>query len=301
MKIMKSEVTSVNSDGFASSRLGARISALHREGSASQRLLAEFILRNPIRVAAASIDEMARMSGVSAPTISRFARQLGVEGFADMRGAIAGAMQGLMDPVSKLREQLRPGSSARRGGETLDAIRQQIGRIDSGLVEAQAHAVAGRIRTARTVHVMGFGLSSHVAALMVLGLQPFHPSVSGVVEFGGTEVAAGKLMAIDASDVLIAITFPRYAQDVIGLTRYARDRGAHVVALTDSPASPLAPLASELVLAPSSHPVLSSSMAAAVAVAETIITTVMLSDKGNAEKAARLTQAIAAYLHQPNT
>ncbi len=64
-----------------------------------------------------------------------------------------------------------------------------------------------------------------------------------VVEYGGTEVAAGRLMNLERADALIAISFPRYAADAIHLTRYARDRGAHITALTDSIASPLAPLA----------------------------------------------------------
>ena len=56
-------------------------------------------------------------------------------------------------------------------------------------------------------------------------------------------------------------------------------------------------MADEMVLVPSSHPVLSSSMVAATAVIETIVTAVMLSDPGNVERADRLTEAIAIYLH----
>jgi DNA-binding MurR/RpiR family transcriptional regulator len=151
---------------------------------------------------------------------------------------------------------------------------------------------------ARTIHVMGFGLSAHVAALLVLGLQPFRPNAAGVVEFGGTEVAAGRLMGIGPGDMLVAITFPRYASDVVSLTRYAKDRGARVVALTDSAASPLAPLADVLMLAPSDHPTLSSSLVAAVAVVETLVAAVMLSDPANAERAAMLGDAIGGYLHK---
>lgn len=145
---------------------------------------------------------------------------------------------------------------------------------------------------------MGFGLSAHVAAILVLGLQPFHPNVSAVVEYGGTEVAAGRLMGVGAGDVVIAITVPRYANDVVRLTEFARAQGAQIVAITDSTASPLCPLADELVLAPAAHPVLSSSMVASLAVAEAIVAATMLSDKDNAGRAERLTRAIASYLHR---
>jgi DNA-binding MurR/RpiR family transcriptional regulator len=215
-----------------------------------------------------------------------------------LRAVVADAMQSLLDPVEKLRRQLGQGGEASRGGAMLEAIQFQVQQLDAARIAGQTELIAARIMQARAVHVMGFGLSAHVAALLVLGLQPFHSGVSGVVEFGGTEVAAGRLMGIGPADMLIAITFPRYASDVVRLTRYARDRGAHVVALTDSAASPIVTLADVVLLAPSDHPTLSSSMVAAVAVAETLVAAVMLSDPANAEKAAVLSDAIGAYLYE---
>jgi DNA-binding MurR/RpiR family transcriptional regulator len=283
---------------FSATPLGARLASLMDEGSPGQRKLAEFILRNPIRVAALSIEDLARATGVSAPTISRFARELDLGGVAGMRAAVAEATQSLLDPVAKLRLQLDRTGDAARGGEMLRAIQMRVQQLDAATIAGQSDALAREIAAARHVHVMGFGLSAHVAALLVLGLQPFCPNVAGVVEYGGTEVAAGKLMGIGPEDMLIAVTFPRYASDVVSLTRYAKDRGARIVALTDSPASPLAPLADVLLLAPSDHPTLSSSMVAAVAVVETLIAAAMLSDPANAGKAAMLGEAIGGYLHK---
>jgi DNA-binding MurR/RpiR family transcriptional regulator len=283
---------------FSETGLGARLAGLAADGSPGQRRLAAFILRNPIRVAALSIEDLARATQVSAPTISRFARETGLGGFADMRSAVAQAVQTLLDPVAKLKLQLEQTGDAARNLEMLRAIQMRVQQLDAARLAAQAEGVAREIVSARTVHVMGFGLSAHLAALLVLGLQPFCPHVSGVVEFGGTEVAAGKLMGIGPQDRLIAITFPRYASDVVSLARYAKDRGAGVIAITDSAASPLAPLADAMLLAPSDHPTLSSSMVAAMAVIETLIAAVMLSDPTNAERAAMLGEAIGEYLHK---
>jgi DNA-binding MurR/RpiR family transcriptional regulator len=283
---------------FLQTGLGARLAELAAAGSPGQRRLAAFILRNPIRVAALSIEDLARATEVSAPTISRFARKTGLDGFADLRAAVAQAAQALLDPVAKLKLQLDKTGGAARGREMLEAIQMRIRQLDAAAVAAQAEAVAREIASARNVHVMGFGLSAHVAALLVLGLQPFRPAVAGVVEFGGTEVAAGKLMGIGPQDMLIAITFPRYASDAVSLARYAKDKGARVIAITDSAASPLAPLADRALFAPSDHPALSSSMVAAVAIIEMLIAAVMVSDPANVEKAAMLGDAIGRYLHK---
>jgi DNA-binding MurR/RpiR family transcriptional regulator len=143
---------------------------------------------------------------------------------------------------------------------------------------------------------MGFGLSAHLAAILALGLQPYRDGVVNVVQYGGTEVAAGRLMSAGAGDVVVAIAFPRYSSDVTALARAARAAGARIVALTDSVASPLAAVSDDLLLAPGQHPVLSSSSLPGLAVIEALVSEFMLADPGNVERASRLAAAMAAWL-----
>jgi DNA-binding MurR/RpiR family transcriptional regulator len=89
-------------------------------------------------------------------------------------------------------------------------------------------------------------------------------------------MAAGRLMNIGPKDFLISISFPRYASDAVMLTRCARDRCAHVIALTDSMASPLVNWPHDVLVAPATHPVLSSSKTDALLVIEALITGLMI-------------------------
>ncbi|MBI3229230.1 MAG: MurR/RpiR family transcriptional regulator [Burkholderiales bacterium] len=150
---------------------------------------------------------------------------------------------------------------------------------------------------AESCQVMGFGLSSHLAGMLALHLQPFCNHVVEVVAYGGTEVAAGHLAQIGEKDILIVISFPRYANDAIRLAQFARDHGTCVIAITDSTASPLAKLGHHLLLAPSNHPVLPSSSISCLAVIEALVASLMASNKKNVEKAIKLTEALSAYLH----
>ena len=104
-------------------------------------------------------------------------------------------------------------------------------------------------------------------------------------------------MNIGAPDLLIVVSFPRYATDAVTLTRYARDRGAHVIAITDSMASPRAPSAHCPLLAAASHPVMSSSSTAALLVIEALVTSLMVSGHNQVRQAEKLTDAIAAYMY----
>ena len=161
--------------------------------------------------------------------------------------------------------------------------------------------VVGRLTKASTVYIMGFGLSAHLAGMLALHLEPFCSHVVEVVGYGGTEVAAGHLANITEKDVLIVISFPRYALDVIRLTQFARMHSTCIIAITDSAASPIAQLGDYLLLAPSNHAVLPSSSTAAVAVIEALVSSIMVSNKKNVEKAQRLSEALAAYLHDADT
>ena len=49
-------------------------------------------------------------------------------------------------------------------------------------------------------------------------------------------------------DVLLAISFPRYSKMTVNAVQYAREKGADVVAITDSTLAPLYPLASAALL-----------------------------------------------------
>lgn len=291
-----SDGRTVTGTAFARSDLGARLQELHQSGSSSHRTIADHLLRNPIVGASQSIEDLAAAAGVSTATLSRFARALGYGGFPELRLALADTVQGLLIPVEKLR-----GALARTDEDDplRDGLQQTLGNVRAsaeGLDPAVVGRIVARLSAAHAIYVMGFGLSAHLASLLTLGLQPFCRQLVNVVEFGGTEVAAGKLMNIERGDELIAISFPRYASDAVHLTRFAADRGAGITAITNSIASPLAPLASEMLLAPSTHPILSSSNVAAVLAIEALVSAFMVSNADNVDKAARLTDAISAYL-----
>ena len=52
-----------------------------------------------------------------------------------------------------------------------------------------------------------------------------------------------QLFRISSDDVLIPISFPRYSQRTLKAAKYARNKGADVIAITDCAASPLASVA----------------------------------------------------------
>lgn len=293
--------------GFASSQLGRSLRQALSDGSASNRRVADFLLRNPVRATAWGIEELASHTQTSTATLSRFARAMGYSGFAALRAGMAEALQDALQPVFQPVEKLRGAlgrtpARAQSGNpviaESLELSLTNLRSTASGLALPRLAAIAKTLSDARCVYTVGFGLSAHLSAMLALDLQPFCPQVVNVVEFGGTEVAAGRLMNIGKGDVLVVISLPRYASDAVQLARYAHDRRAHLIAITDSIASPLANIANQTLLASATHPVLASSCTAALLVIEALVTTLMVSRADHVEQAAKLTDAIGGYLYQ---
>ncbi|MGO4476102.1 MurR/RpiR family transcriptional regulator [Massilia sp. 2TAF26] len=284
--------------GFAESSLGQSLLRMLAEGSASNRTIADYLLRNQVRVTALGIEELADACAVSTATISRFARDLGFKNYAAMRGAVAETLQSVLQPVEKLRSTIaRKASAASPALESLNYAEAAITATSRALAGAQLDRIGAVLTKAGTVYVMGFGLSSFLAGALAMHLQPFCRHVVEVAASGGTEVAASHLANITGKDVLVVVSLPRYTLAVVPLTRFARDSGATVVSITDSPASPLAELGHHVLYAHSAHPVLPSSSSSALAVIEALAVSLMTSNKANVAKAARHTEAIAAYLY----
>lgn len=297
--MVSSAASSASHDiGFAESALGQSLLRVLAEGSASNRAIADHLLRNQVRVTALGIEELAEACDVSTATISRFARDLGFKNYAAMRGAVAETLQSVLQPVEKLRSTIeRRAGKASHALESLDYAEAALTATRGGLADAQIDRIGTVLTRARTVYVLGFGLSTFLAGTLAMHLQPFCRHVVEAAASGGTEVAASHLATITDKDVLVAISLPRYTRDVVPLTRFARDAGATVVSITDSPASPLAELGHHVLYAHSAHPVLPSSSSAALAVIEALAVALMTSNRANVAKAARHTEAIAAYLH----
>jgi len=284
--------------GFAESSLGQSLLRVLAEGSASNRAIADYLLRNQVRVTALGIEELAEACEVSTATISRFARDLGFKNYAAMRGAVAETLQSVLQPVEKLRSMIaRRAAAASPALESLGYAEAAIAATSRALAGAQLDRIGTMLTKARTVYVLGFGLSSFLAGTLAMHLQPFCRHVVEAAASGGTEVAASHLATIGARDVLVVISLPRYTLDAVSLTRFARAGGATVVSITDSPASPLAELGHHVLYAPGAHPVLPSSSSAALAIIEALAVSLMTSNKDNVAKAARHTEAIAAYLY----
>ncbi|MDF9892958.1 UNVERIFIED_ORG: DNA-binding MurR/RpiR family transcriptional regulator [Pseudomonas vranovensis] len=266
----------------------------------SLRKVADYILRHPLKAATLTIEEMAQATATSPAAVNRLAKALDLGGYSGMKAELVSTLQQMVSPVDKLRNEL----AQRPGGEF--GLHEQIHSASSNLATTRSinpadtfEAFITCLTQARKVYVLGFGNSVYLAGLAASTLVPFCADACAISMEGGNENAAYRLAAITDQDVLLAISLPRYSQDTLQLSRFAHERGATVLAITDSPASPLAPIARHTLFAAADHPVLTSSSIAVLALIEGLVAGVMARNKEAVQLATELTESVMSYLHVP--
>lgn len=252
---------------------------------------------HPLRVIALSAEEVAQQSGVSLAAVNRFARSTGFEGFAHLKAELAEELQDAAEPIRKLMPHSgMPSNGARIAGGSFDIAQRNLQVAAQALDSKSLEHAARRILKARVLYTLGLGMSSYLAHTAAHLLMPYAPVVTHLAGDGGTEAAARRMTRIGDEDVLLAVSLPRYSRDTASLARYARERGAWVLSITDRPGAPLAAHADAVLLAPADHGVLSSSAVAALAVIEALTTRVMQLNPDSVRLATELSEAVLDHL-----
>lgn len=217
------------------------------EFSKGQKRIAAYILSDYDKAAFMTASKLGRLVGVSESTVVRFAAMLGYDGYPAMQKALQDIVR------SKLTSIQRINASGDLFGNDLvasvlqtdmDKIRLAVEEVDRSAFEE----VVDKLMEARHIYILGVRSSSFLAGYLHFYLHLIFDNVTLVTSNSAGDILESTLR-IGPGDVLVGICFPRYSQSTVKGVQFAHDRGADVVAITDSVMSPLYPLASQVLLA----------------------------------------------------
>ncbi|MFM9923540.1 MurR/RpiR family transcriptional regulator [Variovorax sp. H27-G14] len=267
----------------------------------SHRQVADYVLQHRLQVAMLPIDELAAAVGVSVATANRFARALGFDGYATFRAELVRGFEPLVAPVERLLGNLeRPTTVAEVFSIALDESRRNIESTRQTLDYAACEAAVERIGKARSVYIAGFGASGWLAGLLQHGLDGSCKDVRLLPGVSGVTYAARTLMHAGPQDLFIGLTFPRYLIDTVALAQIARDQGCGVLALTDRPTSPLAPLADVALYCQTETSYRPNCETSVLALIEALTSAVSLRAPNPVQSARRSLQVLQPWLHGAN-
>ena len=99
-----------------------------------------------------------------------------------------------------------------------------------------------KIIHSRRIYIIGVRSAASLAGFLQFYFNHIFDNVH-LINTTSTSEMFEQLFRISEQDVLIPISFPRYSQRTLKAAKYARNKGADVIALTDCAASPLASVA----------------------------------------------------------
>lgn len=209
------------------------------------RQCADFIAGNTDRIAVSTVAELANGAGVPPSALMRFCQILGFSGFSEMqrlfRDNYAPGRPDYATRLGNLRDA-GAGSASALLAEFVDAGRQSLEGLAQGTDEAALEAAVMHLTRAGMIHVVGFRRAFSVASYLAYALEKMDIPV---MLHDGT----GKLdhsHALRPGDALVAITFAPYSAETVALAEAAVMRDLPVVAITDTPISPVAGSATAL-------------------------------------------------------
>ena len=213
----------------------ARIRASLASFSAAHRQVGQVFLDAPEQSFRATAEEIARRAEVSAPTVIRFCRVLGFDGFSDFKLKLA---QSLATGTPFLHRAISTGDSAttilhKVLAGSASVLANLEGRLDAGMIDSAIR----RIASARRIECYGVGLTS---AFMANDAQARFSRLGLTSNaYSDAHLQLISAAALTSEDVVLAISHVGRMPTLLEAIDVAREQGATIIAMTQ-PDTPLA-------------------------------------------------------------
>jgi len=210
------------------------VAAVSRELTPTERRIAREVLDEPTLLAFGTVSDLASRVGTSRPTIVRFANKLGFDGYTQLQRHVRSDLSHrLARPSERIRHDKKVALPARA------AVNNALASVFKATEGARLAVLAKPLVRAANVWILSGETSQAGAHALHSGLSMVRPGVRSIEEHSfGTDLS-------DAGprDAAVVFDFFRYRRQVSNATRVFADAGVAVVAITDSPLSPLVEMA----------------------------------------------------------
>ena len=244
--------------------------------SKGHKKIAAYIEENYDKAAFMTAAALGQKVGVSESTVVRFATELGFKGYPELQKELQQLIKSKLTAVQRMEvsENLIGDSdiitSVLNGDiELIRATAEKTSR------EAFKNAVS-EINRAKRIYILGVRSSAALASFLAFYFNLVFDAVTLIDTASASEMFE-QMFRIDEKDVCIAISFPRYSKQTVNALRFIADRGAKIIAITDTEKSPIASFANHLLVARSDMASVVDSLTAPLSLINAIIAGVTLS------------------------
>jgi DNA-binding MurR/RpiR family transcriptional regulator len=220
-----------------------------------QQKVAEFVLTRGIEACYLPASRIAELADVSHSTVVRLAQGLGFDGFPELQALLQERY--LRDIRSTERFELSSSQMVplEREGEEQALVESlfqaditQLETMRRGFSTAEFFQAVELLDGAQRIYVIGLRASAPQALTLIGGLRHIRPGCYLLQPGLGDLV--DQLVDIAPGDLLVSMSYARYAKETVRCVGYAAKQGASTLALTDSKLSPAARIADVVLVVP---------------------------------------------------
>ncbi len=246
--------------------------------SKGQKAIAAYLLNSYDKAAHMTAVKLGETVNVSESTVVRFAYMLGYDGYPKLQKGLQEMLRNKLTSVQ--RAEIVSGLETSTVLKStlkadMDNIRLTIEEADSEIFEE----VVDSILKARSIYILGLRSALPLVQFMGYYFNFIFDNVK-VVTSGVNDIFE-QLVHAGPQDVLIAISFPRYARRTVEAIAFSKDKGAKIIAITDSLLSPLAIYADHTLLARSDMASFADSLVAPLSLINALVIAVGIRKKAD--------------------
>lgn len=256
-----------------------RIDLMMNSFSKGQKRIALYIEEHYDKAAFMTASKLGETVGVSESTVVRFATELGYDGYPKLQKAMQEMIRNKLTSVQRIEV-----TSSRIGNNNvLDSVLNQDIEKIRRTIEETSHEDFDRavdeICKAKRIYIFGVRSTAAIASFLAYYFELIFDNNVIVINTTSATTTYENIFRMTSDDVIIGISFPRYSKMAIEAMDFARRRGAHSIAITDSMASPLISSADSVLIARSDMASIVDSLVAPLSLINALIVATVLKKK----------------------
>jgi DNA-binding MurR/RpiR family transcriptional regulator len=227
-------------------QLIGRITTEYDTLSKQLKVIAKYVEQHRDHIGIEGIQQLAASCQVQPSAVVRFAKHFGFSGFSEMQQVFREGLTRQLAPSRNYRSRIRDIIDSGAGSlssieiarEFLAGSQAAMHELEANLEESTFTKAVDMLRETDCIWIAASRRSFPIAVYLDYALQHTDKRVCLMSGLGNMHL--GQMRSVRPGDVMLAISFAPYAEETLASVAVAQERGARVIAITDSRMSPLA-------------------------------------------------------------
>lgn len=209
--------------------------------SKAQEKIAKYILAHPNSTPFLTVEKLAKLSGVSIATVTRFVIFLGYKGYPEFLKDTQESMQQQVSKSERIKNESDENCNEEK--EVYSIFEEDLNNIKLTMEDLDLYELKKAVNlllNAKKIYIVSRRSASILGTFLKYYLDLMFNNVNLIENI---EQIPKQINGFSKEEVIIGISFEKYARSTVEIFTHLKSKGATTVAITDNMLSPLVPYA----------------------------------------------------------